>query len=83
MGRKSKLKVVERKLGQENAWGMYWMGEHRIEIDPRQTPKKYLNTLIHEAAHHILPGASEDKVKRIAGALTELLWKMKYRRVSQ
>ncbi len=83
MGRRSKLKVIERKLGRELAWGQHWQGENLIEIDPRQTPKRYLNTLIHEALHHINQRASERVVIRQAGALTELLWKSNFRRVLQ
>lgn len=80
---KRKLKIVERKLGKEQAVGLYYVGESRIEIDPRQSPKKFLNTLIHELMHHVYPSASEEKVCRFAGTLTEALWRNNYRKVAQ
>lgn len=80
---KRKLRIIEKKLGKEKAFGLYYIGENRIEIDPRQSPKKYLNTLIHECLHHAMPSASEARVYRVAGTLTENLWRKNYRRVSQ
>ena len=80
---KRKLKVTERKLGKERAWGLYYFGEAKIEIDPRQTPKKYFNTFVHECLHHALPSASESKVYRMAGTLTDALWRANFRKVSQ
>jgi hypothetical protein len=78
---KLKLKIRERKLGRQRAVGLYYHGERRIEIDPRQTAKKYLNTLLHEILHYRLPTASEAKVSRIAGMLTEASWKANYSRI--
>ncbi len=80
---KSKLKIRERKLHAHRAVGLYWHGENLIEIDPRLKAKKYLNTLLHECLHHCLPAASEAKVSRIAGTLTESVWKKGYRRLAE
>jgi hypothetical protein len=79
---KSRIKVTEKKLGRENALGQYW-GDGKIEIDPRQTPKEYLNTLIHEMLHHEFPEFTEERVIQAADFLTEGLWEMKYRKVQQ
>jgi hypothetical protein len=80
---KRKLKIVERKLGREKAWGLYYVGDNKIEVDPRQSPKKLLNTLVHELVHHVMPSASESRVYRLAGTITEALWRNNYRKVSQ
>jgi hypothetical protein len=79
---KLKLKIRDRFLKRHHALGLYYMGERRIEIDPRQRPKRYLNTLIHEIMHDRLPNAGENQINRIAGMLTEAIWKANYRRIS-
>lgn len=76
------VKIVERKLGREKADGQHW-SDGLIEIDPRQTPKGYLGTLVHEALHEAYPDLEEDDVLRGDAILTEALWRMNYRRVSQ
>ena len=79
---KLKLKIKDKLLGRHHALGLYYMGERRIEIDPRQKPKRYLNTLLHEILHDRLPNAGENQINRIAGMLTEAVWKANYRRIS-
>lgn len=76
-----KLKVIERKLGRERAWGQAVSGEFLIEIDPRQAPKEYLDTIIHEALHIIEPDWEEYKVCRTSRQLSALVWEMGYRRI--
>jgi len=78
---KLKLKIKERPLGVERALGLYWEGQRLIEIDPRQKPKRYLNTLMHEILHDRLPKAGENQINRIAGMLTEAVWRANYRRI--
>ena len=80
---KSKLKIRERKLAVHNALGLYWHGMNLIEIDPRLKAKKFLNTLLHECLHHCIPSASEAKVSRIAGTLTEAAWRKGFRRIAE
>lgn len=80
---KQSITVEERKLMRERALGQAWQGENLIEIDPRQPPKEYLDTLIHESLHIIFPELSERKVNTAARKLSALLWKEKYRKVKQ
>ena len=63
--------------------GQCWpgTGDHIIEIDPRQCPKEYLDTLIHEAYHELNPRAKEVTVLHAATALANLLWRLGYRRI--
>ena len=63
MPRKKSPKVIERKLGKHKAVGLAWQEDGIIEIDPRQKPKEYLSTLIHEAAHIIYPDWDEKDVR--------------------
>ena len=79
-------KVVERKLGRYRAYGMIPMpfsSKSRIEIDPRQKPKTYMNTLIHEKLHILFPDWSERKVTETANELAKFLWDNKYRKVME
>lgn len=79
-------KVVEKKLGRYKAYAIIpapFTKKSRIEIDPRQKPKTYLNTLIHEKLHLLFPQWSESKVNKIAGQLTNFLWENKYRKIMQ
>lgn len=41
--------------------------------------RDYADTVIHETLHASLPKMSEDEVERIAGDITEVLWKRGYR----
>jgi len=79
-------KVVEKKLGREKAYGMVHDTSNpksHILIDPRQKPKSYLGTLIHEKLHLMFPDWSETKVKKAEKELATLLWANGYRKVSQ
>jgi hypothetical protein len=64
--------------------GQCWpgTGEHIIEIDPRQCPKEYLDTLIHESLHELFPKATESRVLRAGTSIANLLWRLGYRRNS-
>jgi hypothetical protein len=73
------IQIVERKLGRERAYGLAWTDE-LIEVDPRQTPRDYLGTVIHEALHQVFPEKSESDVARGASTITRLLWGIGYRR---
>lgn len=81
--KRRKIKIVEKKLGREKAWGFCYQGENLIEIDPRQRAKSYLDTLIHEILHELFPDASENKIKISAKILTKYIWEKNYRRLSK
>jgi hypothetical protein len=76
-----KITIIEKKLGREKALGLAYQGEGLIEIDPRQSNKAYLDTLIHEGLHILFPDWSEYKVKKSANKMSEILWKSGYRKV--
>ena len=81
--RRKHIKVVERKLARERAWGLCWQGEGKIEVDPRQRPRRYLKTLCHELLHHAFPSTSETRVDRAAGVMADVLWRQGFRRMMQ
>ena len=73
-------RVVERKLGRYKAWGTC-SSDGEIEIDPRQKPKAYLDTLLHELLHWISPKMSERQVRNAARLMTAELWKRGFRKI--
>ena len=82
--RKRGVKVVECKLGRYGVLGLYYYGLKLIEIDPRQKSRQYLNTLIHEALHHVTPpGKGHSWINRTAGVITRLLWEQGFRKIQK
>lgn len=78
------LKVQERKLGRHKAHGLCHPN-NLIEIDPRQSERDRLDTILHEALHAIpeTKQYSEDWVISVAAKLQRLLWQQGYRRIHQ
>lgn len=66
-------KVIVKNLGRHGALGLADTEKKVIEIDPRQKPKQYLDTLLHEALHISFPEMSETKVKKVAKEIRDSL----------
>ena len=79
----NKIKVIDKKLGRQRAVGLAWSDAKIIEIDPRQTSKNYLDTLIHELLHVYAPNWSETKVSKTAKEMTQIIWQKNYRRIKR
>jgi hypothetical protein len=75
-----RIKIVEAKLGRERAVGQCFHGENLIEIDPRQSERERLDTVIHEVLHLCCPEWTEEQVVRVSKVLSAVLWKCRYRR---
>jgi hypothetical protein len=43
----ARIKLKDRKLGREKAYGLAHNGEDRIEVDPSQSSKMRLDTVLH------------------------------------
>lgn len=80
---KKNIKVVERPLGREKAFGLAWVGENKIEIDGRLKSKEYLDTLIHEMLHIYNPTWPETRVAQTATEMTNIIWSKNYRRMKR
>ena len=78
---RNRLSVRHRKLGRERAYGIAY-SDGVIEVDPRQDPREYLDTLIHELLHQAAPTSylDEEAVVEVARVLTKHLWESGYRR---
>ena len=77
-----RVRVNERKLGKHKASGLAWP-DGRIEIDPRQGPKEYLGTLVHELLHQAFPELKEDRIAGAEKLIAKHLWAENFRKVSQ
>ena len=73
-------RVVERKLGRYKAWGTC-SSDGEIEIDPRQKPRQYLDTLLHELLHWTNPKLSERQVRHAARLMTREIWAKGFRQI--
>lgn len=76
-----KIKVIEKKLGRQSAMGIAYTDTGLIHVDPRQTSRQYLDTLIHEMLHVYNPEWSESRVSKTANEMTEILWAKDFRRI--
>ena len=76
-----RLKIVKRVLKQY--LGYAYPEKDRIEIDPRQKSRRYLNTLIHEILHILYPNDSESKITDNADTICHYIWKENYRKIAK
>lgn len=75
-----KIKVIYRKLGKEQAYGIS-SSDGVIEIDERLRGKKAMEILIHELMHLTNPKDDEKTIIRKSIILTKILWQEGYRKI--
>jgi len=80
--KRSHIRVVEKKLGQERAWGTSDT-TGLIELDERLCESDRLTVLVHEGCHVADPELTEAHVCRLGKVLGPLLWSQGYRRTLQ
>jgi hypothetical protein len=78
---RKKIKILHKKLGKDKVWGLADIDDYCIVIDERAVGKKHLEIVIHECLHLLHPSADESSITHQAISLTDVLWKLKYRRV--
>ena len=61
-------------------WGLAFVEQHRIELDPYLDDKTLIDIAIHETTHVVAPDLSEECVDRIGRACADVLWRLKFRR---
>lgn len=80
-----KIQIIEKKLGRERFNKQHVIGlcyeNGKIFIDPRQIPKDYLGSLIHECIHYSFKDMTEEEVLRGEKIILNVLWKQGYRKV--
>ena len=75
-----RIKIIYRKLGKEQAYGLS-SSDGIIEIDERLKGKKMMEILIHEVLHLLNPKDDEKTIIRKSVTLTKVLWKEGYRKI--
>lgn len=80
---KPKVNIVDSFPEEPRCFGEAYKSEFLIKIRKNSNSKSYLDTLIHELLHCILPDASETKIKQITRILVKEIWAQKYRRTKQ
>jgi hypothetical protein len=75
-----KIKIIYRKLGKEQAYGIS-SSDGIIEIDERLKGRKMMEVLIHELMHLVNPKDDEKTIIRKSVTLTKVLWKEGYRKI--
>jgi len=75
--------IRHKDLSGDNVYGYAMQEDFEIEIDPKQSSKEYLNTLIHEMLHCFLPDLQERFVVRMADIMADEVWKRGYKRLSK
>ena len=90
MSPKRPAKLIERKLGRENAEGLVEplpsdsrRYKNAINVDPRLKPKAFLGAVIHELIHIAQPHLTEETVIELEKFIASSLWSYGYRRVQQ
>lgn len=81
--KKNKIKIIERKLGKEKAWGQAWQGDNIIEIDERLSPSKKITIYCHELLHLADINMPEYKVEKISQFIGKGLWQAGYRKIQE
>lgn len=78
-----KPSIREKDLSKDNVWGWATIEDFEIEIEKNQPSKEYLNTLIHEMLHCLLPDLSEKQIEKMANIMSEEIWKRRFRRLAK
>ena len=76
-----KFRVVRRKL--DDCVGLADFEDGIITIDPRQSKKEYLSTLVHEWLHLAIPSANERNIIKLEKSLARLIWNNGYRKIDK
>ena len=77
-------RITEKALPpKDGVWGWANKEDFEIDIEKLQCGKEYLNTLIHEMLHCMLPDLSERSITKMADIMAAQIWKRRYRRLSK
>jgi len=72
--------LLEKPNGRKYC-GLAYKDNGLIKIDPTQSPKEYLDTLIHESLHILFTDWSEEEVYDLAVFFSNFLWENGYRKI--
>jgi hypothetical protein len=75
-----KIKIIHKKLGREQAYGIA-ESDGIIYIDQRLKGKKHLEIVIHEVEHLLNPMDDEETIIEKSVTVCKVLWNLGYRRI--
>ena len=75
--------VVHKDLSADGVLGYALQEDFEIEIDPNQSSREYLDTLIHEMLHCFLPDLTEKQITRMANIMADEICKRRYRKLAK
>lgn len=78
-----KPKVQEKDLTADDVWGWATKEDFEVEIEKNQPSREYLNTLIHEMLHCLLPDLNEGQIDKMATMLADEIWRRRFRRLAK
>ncbi|MFZ9472489.1 MAG: hypothetical protein ACO26H_02195 [Sediminibacterium sp.] len=78
-----KPNVREKDLTKDKVWGWANQEDFEVEIEKNQPAKEYLNTLVHEMLHCLLPDLNESQISRMANIMADEIWRKRFRRLSK
>ena len=64
-------------------WGLAYIDEHRIVLDPRMDDATTLEVASHEVAHIALPYLEEEAIELLGRHIGEVLTRLGFRRVEE
>lgn len=70
-------------IPEKDVLGFAYKDEARVEIDPRQCSKEFLDTLIHELIHCFFPNMDEEYVEKMSTKIANQIWSKGYRRIQK
>jgi hypothetical protein len=76
---KREHKVSYKKLGQQQCWGIAYIGENKLTVDERLQGYRLLLYLLHEHFHLKHPDWSETKIRKESSLTARFLWQQKFR----
>ena len=77
---KLQRKIVERKLGREQARGICY-SDGLVEIEPRLKGVERLEVYVHELVHRHQPYLDEGEVEKLGEEIAKDLWEAGWRQV--
>lgn len=73
-------RIRYRRKRNRGVYGLAFLDEYRIELDPALDDRTEMDIALHEGLHVLFPYLPEDAVDNAGKTLADLLWRLGYRR---
>ena len=78
-----RVKLIHKKLGREQAWGLADVYTNKIWLDPRLRGKRRLEITVHELMHLLYPRECEENVEHAGKVISRILWREGWRKIEK